>query len=249
MSVREQLVELSGIDKQINGLRTRLDGATARLNAQQSKLDQIRQQQAEIEDQHKRIKSATHNLETEVAGLDEKIETHRAQMNSVTSNKEYSALLVEINTLKDKKNTLEENVLQHMQAIDQLDAKLADIKARAEDQQKLVDLAQQEVEESKAAVQDRLDTLNEERKKVAADIPDDALKVYGRALDVHDGDAMAMVTCQNKRRNEFTCESCFMTLPVECVNTLMSSPDELVSCPSCQCILYVNPAFKESMAK
>jgi len=249
MSVREQLVELSGIDKQISGLRTRLDGATARLSAQQTKLDRISQQKAELEDQHKRIKSATHNLETEVAGLDEKIETHRAQMNSVTSNKEYSALLVEINTLKDKKNTLEDNVLQHMQATDQLDAKLADINTRFDDQQKLVDLAKQEVEESKAAVQDRLDSLNEERKQAAADIPADALKTYNRALEVHDGDAMAMVTCQDKRRNEFTCESCFMTLPVECVNTLMTRQDELVNCPSCSCILYVNPAFKESMAK
>jgi len=246
MSVREQLVELSGIDKQINGLRTRLDAAIARHAAQQAKLDRILQQKAEVEDQSKRIKAATHNLETEVAGLDEQVNKHREQMNAVTNNKEYSALLVETNTIKDKKNKIEESLLQHMQAGEQLDSKLADINTRAADQQKLVDLAKQEVDESESAVRDRLDALNKEREEAVKEVPADALKTYQRALAVHDGDAMAMVTCQDKRRNEFTCESCYMKLPVE---TLLSREDELVNCPSCSCILYVNPAFKESMAK
>jgi len=248
MSLREKLVSLSGIDKQINGLTARLNAANIRLNAQQEKLDRLAQQQAELLDQDKRLKVAIQRLENEGASREEKIKTYREQMNAVTSNKEYSALLVEINTIKAEKDKLDTITLEHMTAHERLTERLNDMNAKVDEQTKMVDIAKQEVQESKDAIAERLEELNAERAQAVEGIPGDALKTYDKAAHAHDGDAMSTVTCQDKRRKEFTCDNCFRMLPIECVNTLLTREDDLVNCPSCGVLLYVNPAFKETMA-
>jgi len=77
-------------------------------------------------------------------------------------------------------------------------------------------------------------------------VPAEALHVFDRLAETYEGEAMAPVIEEDRRRMEYICGGCYMQIPVEKVNLLISS-DELVRCSSCARILYVESALKQAM--
>jgi len=73
--------------------------------------------------------------------VEAKIEKLRQQMNSVRSNKEYSALLVEVNTFKVEKDKLEEEALLAMGKVEGVAADLTALEAQVAEQAKLAKVA------------------------------------------------------------------------------------------------------------
>ncbi len=244
MPLQDQLYDLFLLDQQVRGLRTRLDAATRRLGAQSNKLDQLRQQQTELSDQVKHGQAEVSSLEHEASDLDERVKKLREQMNNVRNNKEYSAMLVEVNTFKDEKGKLEDQALEKMGEVDATGQRLAEVQAQVTDQVKLVELAQAEVQSSKDEVGDQLADATAKREIAADQIPSDRLAQFERLADNYDGETLGEIEEQDRRRREYTCGGCYMELPIERVNALMMKPDELVTCPSCNRFLYIKQELK-----
>jgi len=249
MSVQDKLHDLFLLDQQVRGLSGRLDAAKRRLRAQTVKLEQLQQQHRELEDQlkHKAAHAAT--LEHEANAVQGRIDTLRERLANITNNKEYSAVLVEVNTLKIEHGKKEEEALAEMEGRDQLKVELDALAQKVEDQKKVVAGADAEVAERQAEVGDRLAEVTAERDAAKAQVRGDALATYERAANANDGEAMAPIIEEDRRRREYSCGGCYMSMPVEQVNALMSRPDEVVVCGSCVRILYVAEKLKAEMAK
>lgn len=248
MTLQEKLQALAAHDDRLRALRSRLDAGLRRHKAQANKLAQIRQQHDELADQLKATKAHAQTLENDAKAAEDRTGKLREQMNAVKTNKEYSALLVEVNALKAEQGRLEEMVLEHMEKVEERQAELAEIEAKADEQQKLVDLAQGEVDEAQAEVGDQVAEVTAERDAAAALVPDDVLATYRKLLDDHDGEAVCGVEEQNKRRMEYTCAGCFMALPIEKVNAAITKPDVLTQCNSCGRILIVPAEIREGLS-
>jgi len=248
LSLQQQIYELFLLDSQLRGLSSSLNSATRRRDAQQNKLDRLRIQHSEMTEQLRHCQAAANAAEKQVDEIDRKIDHHREQMNSVTSNKQYSALLVEVSTLKHDKAKLEEQALAEMNGVDQSKERLAELDAESAEQEKLFARASDEGEAARAEVGDRLDELQAERDKAAAQIPADVLSLFDRLSDAYDGEAVAEIEEQDRRRMEYICGGCYMSLPVEIVNRLMTRQDEMVNCTNCNRILYVKDSLKQALA-
>ncbi len=232
----------------MRGLSRRLDAARRRRDAQQTRLDQLNQQRSELETQLRQVRAKASGLEQEAAGVEQKIARFREQMNEVKSNKEYSALLVEVNTLKIEKSKLEDEALERMGETEQIQQRLTELQEKVTEQEKLLSLASAELDQAQAAVGDRLEQLEQERQAASKGLPAEALAVFRRQADHHEGEALAEVQEEDRRRREYICGGCYMQLPVECVNALIMRPDELVTCPSCGRILYMQQELKAALA-
>ncbi len=249
MSVLQaQLKSLFLMDQQVRGLRKRLDAATRRLLAQERRLAEFLQQRKELETQHKHARAGAGGLEDQANGARDKVEKLRSQMNSVTSNKEYKALLVEMNTLKLEQSRLEDEALNQLNAAEQMQLQLEALTQQASNQQSLVDLARRDVEEARQEVGDRLDQAVGERERTAAELDPVILATFEKMTDAYDGEGVAEVEAQDLRRREFLCAGCFMQLPVEVVNALIVKPQALSQCPNCERILLMPDALKEMLA-
>jgi len=248
LSLQSQVYELYLLDSNLRGLSKRLDAANRRLRAQEKKLDQIQQQHDEVHDQIQQHTAKTNAAEKLVTDLEAKITSHREQMNSATSHREYSALRDEIENLKAEKSKLEDTALGEMTDLDEHQQKLDDLKVKLTDQQTLVSSAQKEVGEARSEVGDKLDEVQTERNEAAAKLPEDILSTFERLSDAYEGEAMAEIEEQDRRRMEYTCGGCFMSLPIERVNALMTRPNEIVSCNNCNRFLYITPSLKEALA-
>ncbi|MFA9479935.1 zinc ribbon domain-containing protein [Phycisphaerales bacterium AB-hyl4] len=248
MSLQEQLHELFLLDQQLRGLRNRLDAGQSRQRAQQNKLVQLQQQQQELSHQLRQTQVNAQTLEKQSGEMEARINELRGRMNNVTSNKEYSALLVEVNTLKVDKSKIEDQALEQMNEVDTLKQRVTDIEQKIDDQKKLVSGADNEVDSARAEVGDRLDEVASKRQAAAEKVPADARAVFERLADSYEGEALAEVEEANRRRMEYNCGGCYMSLPIERVNGIMMRTNELVTCPNCNRILYMKPELKSALS-
>jgi len=249
MSLQDQLHALFLLEQQVRGLRSRLDSGEARLAKHQERLTQLTQQCAEVRQQQKIVKTKASALELQMKEMEDKIARFREQMNSVKTNKEYSTLLIEANTLKVTKGKVEEEALAEMGKADELVKKITEMEDAVTAQTKMVALAQKEVTDCRAEIGARLDDLTGQRNTAAAAVPAEALRTFERLARIHDGEALAVVVEENRRHREYSCGGCYISLPIERISALLSSSDEIVVCPSCSRILYLDQDLKTAMAK
>ncbi|MEM0913179.1 MAG: C4-type zinc ribbon domain-containing protein [Planctomycetota bacterium] len=248
MTLHDRLEHLNQIDGMLRALTSRVGARTRRLDKLTDKLDVLHQQHDELDAQRQQSKAHATTLEKQAADIDERVTTMRDRMNSVTSNKEYSAMLVEMNTLKADKTQIDDETLEAMTTVEQLEAKLGEIEAQLGEQKTLVSGAKGELEEAEAEIQQRKDELTGERTEAAAEIDEDTLRQYERLIVEHEGEALARVEEQDRRRKEYTCGECYMALPVETVSAVMRSPDSVVCCPCCGRILTMAKDLKSAIA-
>src|SRR6185503_7829218 len=125
------------LDQQVRGLSTRLDSARNRQKAQKTKLDQLAQQHRELAEQVKIVSAKTATLEKEAGDIEARIATIRTRMNAVTSNKEYAAMLLEVNTIKIDKDKKEDEAIAQMENRERLTGQLKELEAKVADQKKM----------------------------------------------------------------------------------------------------------------
>lgn len=248
MPLQDQLYSYFELDQRVRAMRSRLDAATRRKNAQQRKLDQLKQAASELDEQLKTAKAHAGTLESEAEAIESRIVAQRDKMNNVTSNKEYSALLVEVNTLKADKSKIDDAQLDAMGKAEALEAESQGLGEKVEAQTKLVEGATKDVTEAEQEVGGQLDELEKQRDEAGEPLSDNIRKSFDRLSHTYDGEAMAEISEQDRRRMEYTCGGCYTLLPVESVNALITKPDQLTTCGTCNRILYVASELRESLA-
>jgi predicted nucleic acid-binding Zn-ribbon protein len=247
MTLHAKLHRLFLVDRQLNGLKGRVSGAKARHRKHNAHLKQLNTQNAVLSKQLKEVRASAHNLENEAKGINNKIQSLREHMNSVKTDKEYRAILVEVNTLKEGKGGLEDQALEALGKVEAHEVELKDLEGLIADAAKKVELALNEVNEGEAEIADQLTQLEAERIEAAKEVPPEALSHYEVQSEASDGEPMASIMEEDRRRLEYTCEGCYIQLPVEAVNKLLTRPNEMVICPSCGRILFISDTLRDSV--
>ena len=244
----EKLRALHEVDKQLRGLRGRIESSQRRLRMQQEKLNKLEQEKQALEQHRQQVKARIANMEAEIKALDEKISSLREKMNLAKTNKEYTAFLTEVNTHKADRGRIEEDALKEMTAVEEMNEKISALDEQISERNRLKTAAENELNQRQQDAAERLAELEKERKVKAAEVPGEALAEYERLCRQFDGDAMAAIVEDNRKRMEYSCGSCYMSVTAETFNALMVG-EKLVTCTSCGVILYVEPELAESMKK
>ncbi|MEM9111738.1 MAG: hypothetical protein AAGC72_17185 [Planctomycetota bacterium] len=248
LPLQDQLYNYFELDQRVRAMRSRLDAATRRKTAQQRKLEQLQQAFSELDQQLKAAKAHASTLETEAEAIETRIDAQRDKMNRATSNKEYSALLVEVNTLKADKSKIDDAQLDSITKAETLGAEAQALQEKVDAQAKLVEGASKEVADAQEEVGGKLEELEADRDAAGEPLSDDIRKTFDRLSHTYDGEAMAEIIEQDRRRMEYTCGGCYTLLPVESVNALITRPDQLTTCGTCNRILYVSSELRQSLA-
>lgn len=207
----------------------------------------VTKQEKRIADLDKVILSKTESLRSdqiEADGLDLEVKSHevniaklRQDLNIVKTNKEYSAVLTQLNTIKADVSKLEDRVLG---IFNQLESKRKEIATLEEDRDKdakKLEELQETAKRTEEKTRARLEQLTQERTQAAQAVPSTALDFFNRVAQKHDGEAMAQVQRTHPKRQEYACGGCNMSVTIEQVNAVLSR-DEAIICNVCGCILY-----------
>lgn len=246
MTLHDDLHELFLIDQQVRGLSGGLNGAKAHARSQQAKIDQLNAQLTELGGQLRQTQATEQTLENDAATIDARINKLREQMNAAKTNKEYSAFLVEVNTLKADKSKIDDRAMELLTQIDKLKAQIAAAQAKLAEQEKIKAHAESEVARRQAEVGTQLEDLQRRRAQAAAKVSPAELAVFEKLAENLEGEAMSPVLQEDPREMEFVCGGCYMSIPMERVNQLYNA-DRMTRCSSCTRILYLSQEVKESM--
>ncbi len=249
MGLVDNLLNLYRVDGQVRALRSRLQSAERYLNGQSKQLADLMERHQELQTRRRHLQATTGALEVETKSIDDRLEKLRGELNSAVNNKQYSALLAELNTVKASRGQLEDRMLAEMEQVEVISKQLADLDVQVAERTKLRGVAQAQLDERKADVGQKLSELEAERQTAAAVIPHEAMTAFDELADAHDGEAMSVIEEVDRRHREYACGACNMHLPFEQVSLLSSRSDSLVRCPSCGRILFMQDELRGSLAK
>jgi predicted nucleic acid-binding Zn-ribbon protein len=183
---------------------------------------------AELEEARKKQKT----LELEIKSKEAELQKYQQQMMSIKTNKEYDALVAEIDNLKNGISDEETELLETIEKVSELDKSIADLSEKAE-QVKGNNVKQL------AVLQEKVDSIGEMmsakeggRKTIMASIPRQILSVYERVRRGKGGQAVVPV----KKR---ACSACFKALTPHKVQEVKRR-DRIYTCDNCGAIIYWN---------
>lgn len=233
----------------LNGL-VKLQSVENRLRVEKAKLtrcrrnviiqeNQIRSLQNAIEAKKEEVqlsKIQFDRLELELKSRDDQIARLRAALNTARTNKEYAALLTQLNTTKADNSKIESQSLELLKGIEDDEAECKEIQSQINEQKQHLEQLRTESGTLAGKYQAEIDKIQAEWDKVAKNIPDKSLEIFKRVTETYDGQAVAVVEQQNGKKGAYSCGGCFMGLTAECVNLLMTK-DDIIRCPNCARIL------------
>ena len=233
----------------LNGL-TKLQSVENRLRAAKAKLarcrrnviiqeNQIRSLQNALEAKKEEIqltKIQSDRLELELKVRDEQIARLRASLNTAKTNKEYAALLTQLNTTKADNSKNETQILELLKDIETDEAECERIQNQIEEQIQTLEQTRKETEILATKYEAEIEEIQIEWNQAAQAIPTDPLQVFKRVAETYDGEALAVIEQQGGKTETYTCGGCFMGITAESVNLLMTK-DDIIRCPNCTRIL------------
>jgi predicted nucleic acid-binding Zn-ribbon protein len=174
--------------------------------------------------------------EGDIQVQDQKVSKLKDQMLGAKTNEQYRAFQTEIDFCQNEIRKAEDRILQLMGESESLDTnvKAADSALKAEKAQ--VEAEKQQARERTAIDQKAQSDLQAERSAMVAQVSSGTYQRYEKARKARRGIAVAEVV-------DARCTACNMLLRPQYLQELRKG-DEILSCESCQRILYFNPPVK-----
>jgi len=233
----------------LNGL-IKLQSVENRLRVEKAKLTRCRRNVIIQENQIRTLQNALEakkeeiqlskiqfdRLELELKSRDEQITRLRASLNIAKTNKEYSAVLTQLNTTKADNSKIESQSLELLKNIESDEAECEEIQSQINEQKQHLEQLRTEVETLASKYQAEIDKIQAEWDQAAKTIPDKPLEIFKRVTETYDGQAVAVIEQQDGKKGAYSCGGCFMGITAECVNLLMTK-DDIIRCPNCTRIL------------
>lgn len=223
------LLRLQRIDSETMDLKTREEEIPETIRSLEA---EMARRGKEIEKEVQRIGEDNKRrgmLELELEIANETVKRYQRQLLDVKTNKEYTALLHEIEGEKDKISKLEEEILTLMDEIECLGRELEASRRDLETRRRSSEEETQHLEGELRDVNDQIAIKEDERKRVVARLKDDLLERYERIRERWG--RLAVVALDRE-----VCGGCFATLPPQFVSEVRKG-DKVLICEHCGRIL------------
>ncbi|MBN1941729.1 MAG: hypothetical protein JW849_00385 [Phycisphaerae bacterium] len=236
------LEELQAIERDLFQIRRRKTARTRAVTAQKARIEKHRLERDSLQQAAVERRKKADDLELTLRQNEEHIDKLRQALNAAKTNKEYAALLTQINTQKADNAKHEEQALKILAEVDGLKTQIAEGDALIrQEEAKLEEIHANSAEEIRK-LDAMLADLQAKRAAAAAALPDTVLILFERLSQQYDGEALAKVEISGRKPPyTYTCGGCFMSLNAEHANALRTR-DEVRQCDNCQRILYIDPS-------
>lgn len=224
------LYDAQKYDLQILELQRKVVAAPNRIEALDRELqgiiDKVEREKTIIEELDKERKKKERDLEVER----EKIKKLESKLYDLKTNKEYQALLKEIETIKTANDALEEDILVLMD-------KVEEFKKDFENTQAFLKVRQKEIDEEKKILRDEISSIDRDiasltkhRDDLLILISQNLKNIYEMLREKRNG--VAVVNVRNG-----VCLGCYMNIPPQLFIEVTKNL-QIINCPSCNRIFF-----------
>ncbi len=223
------LKEVQDLDLEIIRIRKERDALPPEISALNRRTESLSRDIAEISEEMKSLSRERRKSESVLDDRLAELDRLRSQKNLVSSNEAYSALLKEIEGVEAERDRAEEDILMHMERLEEL-SKLSEKKEKElSGLKKDLESLNKKNEARVRKLDELLSELLERRGRKTCGIGDDILPAYERARQERGG--LALVRAVNN-----ACAGCSLELRPQVMSELMRG--EILFCESCSRLIY-----------
>ena len=234
-TIKEQigfLIELQVIDGEIYTLNREKESLPGKIKAAEELLETkksgIKELGVSLTASQVRLK----DKEIELQQKEEQVKKLDGQLFQLKTNKEYSAMLKEIEGVKADSSLVEDQIIKLMDEIDATKKKIIEEKGLFKEKEKDTQREKDAVNARLKEIDSRLSELLAKRDKIVPNLEAKTLARYERVLKNKDGLAMVPV-------EDGACGGCHMNLPPQIISEVKLR-EGIVVCGSCLRILYID---------
>ncbi|OGR30475.1 MAG: hypothetical protein A2091_12335 [Desulfuromonadales bacterium GWD2_61_12] len=228
----ELLRELQDVDQSLNvGRRDRqkLEGELAEIAAE---VERVQVMVASLATDLETLQGQKKVLNQALAQEQDNVQKAEGRLPAIKTQKEYVAVLKEIDTAKKVNKDLLDKIAAKDGEIEALSREKGEKDASFEAVSARVGVRRSEIESGLSACDKQLATASEQRETLLGRLPAPLRKRYVMLVERRGGTAIVPA-------RKGTCLGCNMQLPPQLFNTLFTS-QELLSCPHCNRLLYLH---------
>lgn len=226
----EQLIQLQGLDLQIRELTRQRDDfprQTESLEVETAKAEkELQDARNEMDD----LRKERRRLEGEVDALRPRLSKYKDQLMAVKTNKEYTAVLHEIEGCNKEILAKEDEVLAIMEKMETLEKTIGQTQQTFSTGREACLKQQAELRRQADGVNTQIEGLLSDRNRLLRGISASSLDLYSRIADARKGVALAEARDQS-------CQVCHVRLRLQMFNEIRKN-EHIVTCDSCNRILY-----------
>ncbi|MFI4913015.1 MAG: zinc ribbon domain-containing protein [Sedimentisphaeraceae bacterium JB056] len=236
--VLKGLIELQSVESRLRGMKTRLKRFKKAVVLQQKQLKKLEDEKQACKDSIIETKSNIDSLELELKSRDDTVNKYKEALNKAKNNKEYAAILTELNTNKADNSKIESRILEYMDTIEQAKTASEKLDEDMEKQKALIEEIKAKAADKISECEEGIAEIEQLWQQAASELPADALNLFQKLSDTYDGEAVATVQQSGGRIVSYSCGGCFMSVTAETINQLMAK-DEVSQCKNCGRILVI----------
>jgi len=232
------LVKLQSVENQLRAIKAKILRSRRNVIIQENRVRSLQNALDAKKEEIQLTKIQADRLDLDLKTKDASIAKFRAALNTAKTNREYAAVLTELNTNKADSTKLENQLLELMKNIEADEKDCAEIARQVEEEKQRLEVIRKESDEKVLVYEEQIQAVQKDWDMAAQAIPAEQLQTFKRVADTYDGEAIAFVEQQDGRVQVYSCGGCFMGVPTDLANLLMTR-DEVIRCPNCTRILVI----------
>jgi predicted nucleic acid-binding Zn-ribbon protein len=224
------LIALQDLELKIAGTQKQISDTPVKIQSHQEEIQRLKQTHAQRVAHAQELTKRRRTLEGEVDMMGAKLSKLKDQSNSVKTNKEYTAMLHEIQMAEEKIRSEEDKILEIME---EMETKEHDLNAAENQLKAKTALLEEEIRRCEASVPSlemELARLQDEKKAMESLVEPELLARYRRIAEVRRGIALA------EAKDEL-CTACHVRIRPQVFADLLRT-ENIHACDSCSRILF-----------
>jgi len=228
----DKLIRLQDKDKEIQKIKKRLIKIPGILKDIDNKIKQSAEIVDKIEKELKENQKKRRSLELDVEDYKQKVKDKKRELNDIKTNKEYSAMLTQIEFLNKKKEDAEDKVIASLLETDIIQNKIKDAKKKREEVKSKYEKEKEKINKEKEKLEKELAELKEKREKIVSNIDPEYLTLYNDLAKTKAGIPLSYVDDNNY------CSECYIKVRPQRLLELKRG-GKIITCENCGRILYL----------
>ncbi|MCD8490676.1 MAG: C4-type zinc ribbon domain-containing protein [Geovibrio sp.] len=226
----EQLIELQKLDNRIAELETKVSQVPGFLKDVRNGFEAVRAECETVKTKHEADTETLAKLTKECAENKALLDKAQSKLPNVKNNKEYEAVLKELDVLKKNVNEGEYKILELQDTVSASQSKFEELQTKETELKASLDEKEAQKQEEDSEANTELAGLKTKREEAQAVVKKSIISKYERVR--HARNNLAIV-----RVNEETCTGCYIKVPPQ-LYVEVKKGKALHQCPNCQRFLY-----------
>ncbi len=231
----EKLIELQGIDTKLRDLNDLLGDLPSKVDELNQQEESIKNSLVENKERMKELEVESHKGEVRIAEINDKVNKLKDQLFLVTNNKQYDALMHEMDHMKEERTTIETETFSFLEEKETLTESVETMESELGSLSNDLTVRREKLESAISDSAEEKSILEQQRSEQVNGIDLNTVSIYNRVFEARDG--LAVVNLSGNG-----CGGCGAHIPMQKVTEVRANTT-IHRCDVCGRFLYSENNF------